>query len=77
MKGLTYRVLLKAEPEGGYTATIPSLPGYITYGENIEEAISMAREAAELYIESLVQNGENIPNESYTLEYSLTLDKAL
>jgi predicted RNase H-like HicB family nuclease len=31
---------------------VPSLPGCVTYGETIEEAIDMAKEAIELYIDS-------------------------
>jgi predicted RNase H-like HicB family nuclease len=42
---------LKEEPEGGFTVIVPSLPGCVTYGETIDEAIEMAREAMELYIE--------------------------
>ncbi len=77
MKRLTYRILLNREPEGGYTVTVPALPGCITYGENVDEAITMAKEAIELYIESLVEHHEPIPDESNTLEYSITLDKAV
>lgn len=62
MKQLTYRVLLKNEEEGGYTVTVPALPGCITYGETINEAISMANEAIGVYIESLVAHGEPIPD---------------
>lgn len=60
MKTLLYRVILLPEPEGGYTALVPSLPGCITYGEDVDEAISMAREAIELYVESLVAHGEEV-----------------
>lgn len=77
MKRLTYRVLLNREPEGGYTVTVPALPGCITYGETVDEAITMAKEAIELYIESLVEHNEPIPDESNTLEYSITLDTAV
>lgn len=77
MKQFTYRILLNREPERGYTVTVPTLPGCITYGETIEEAISMAKEAIELYIESLVAHGEPIPDESNTLEYTLTLETAV
>lgn len=72
MKQLTYRVLLNREPEGGYTVNVPALPGCITYGETIDEAITMAREAIELYVESLVAHGEPVPDETNTLEYSIT-----
>ena len=70
---LNYRILLRREPEGGYTAIVPSLPGCITYGDTIEEAIKMAKEAIELYIESLKEHGEEIPTEE-TLEYTLTVE---
>jgi predicted RNase H-like HicB family nuclease len=76
MKSQTYRILLNPEPEGGYTVIVPSLPGCVTYGETIDEAISMAEEAIELYIESLKAHGESIPDESRTLEYSLTLSSS-
>ena len=44
-----YRVLLREEPEGGYTVFAPALPGCVTYGENVAEAMAMAREAIELF----------------------------
>lgn len=47
-----YRALLSAEPEGGYTVTVPELPGCITYGENFDHALTMAKEAIELYVEA-------------------------
>jgi predicted RNase H-like HicB family nuclease len=73
MQTLSYRVLLRKEPEGGYTVIVPSLPGCITYGETIEESVAMAREAIALYIESLRAHGEEIPTEEATLEYTITL----
>lgn len=71
MRQNTYRVLLKKEPERGYTAQVPTLPGCITYGETLEEAIENVREAVELYIESLRAHNEPIPTEEDTLEYSI------
>ena len=69
----TYKILLHKEPEGGYTVTVPVLPGCITYGEDVDESILMAKEAIELYIEALQERGEAIPDDSNTLEYSLNL----
>jgi len=74
MKVLNYRILLKKEPEGDYTVMVPLLPGCVTYGETIEEAIDMAKEAIELYIESLKEHGEIIPTEEGVLEYTLTVE---
>ncbi len=70
---LSYRVLLTKEVEGGYTVTVPTLPGCITYGETVDEAISMAREAIDLYLESLEAHGDAIPDEQATLEYNVTV----
>jgi antitoxin HicB len=74
MKVLSYRILLRQEPEGGYTVIVPSLPGCVTYGDTVEEAIEMAKEAIGLYIESLKEHGEEIPTEERTLEYTLTVE---
>jgi len=46
-KNLTYRIILNKEPEGTFTAIVPSLPGCITYGDNVEHAIQMAKNAIE------------------------------
>ena len=75
MRTLTYKILLTKEPEGSYTATVPALRGCITYGDSVDHAISMAKEAIELYIEDLQERGEVVPDDSQTLEYSLNLDK--
>jgi predicted RNase H-like HicB family nuclease len=72
-KLLSYRILLRREPEGGYTVTVPTLPGCITFGSDISEAIAMAREAIDLYLESLIAHGEPVPTEEETLEYTVTI----
>jgi antitoxin HicB len=73
MRQLSYRTMLRKEPEGGYTVTVPSLPGCVTYGENIDHAILMAKEAIALYVESLEAHGEEVPSDAETLEYTLTM----
>jgi antitoxin HicB len=37
MNHLQYRVLLRKEPEGGYTVIVPILPGCVTFGETVDE----------------------------------------
>ncbi len=74
MKSLNYRILLKKEPQGGYTAIIPTLPGCVTYGYSIEEAVEMAKEAIKLYIDNLKERGEEIPTEKEMSEYTLTVE---
>lgn len=69
----TYKIHLHKEDEGGFTVTVPALPGCVTYGENVDEAIDMAKEAIQLYLEELKERGETIPDDSKTLEYSLNV----
>lgn len=49
------------EEEGGYTVTVPALPGCITQGETFDEALAMARDAIAGYLESMTAHGESIP----------------
>jgi antitoxin HicB len=56
-------ILHPALEEGGYTVTVPALPGCITQGETMEEAIAMAKDAIRLHIESLIADGEPVPEE--------------
>ena len=74
MKALNYRIMLRKELEGGYTVLVPSLPGCVTFGETIDQAVEMAREAIELYIESLREAKEDIPTDDNTLEYNLMVE---
>jgi predicted RNase H-like HicB family nuclease len=48
---MTLKVILEASDEGGYTVHVPSLPGCISEGETVEEAMENIREAVELYLE--------------------------
>jgi len=73
MKQRTYRILLTPEDDGGFSVNVPALPGCFTQGETIEEAMEMAKEAISLYVETLEEEGQPVPDDSRTLEYSLTL----
>jgi antitoxin HicB len=68
MRTLSYRITLRKEPEGGYIVLAPSLPGCVTYGKTVEEAIDMARNAITGYIESLIEDGETVPLEEELIE---------
>ncbi len=75
-----YRIVLTpapAEEGGGYTVTVPALPGCVTEGDTLEEAIAMVRDAIEGYIESLRKHGEPIPEDEPASEpATLTIDLA-
>ena len=40
---------------------VPALPGCVTYGKTVEEAIEMSRDAITGYVESLIEDGEAVP----------------
>jgi antitoxin HicB len=73
MRVLSYRVILKPEPEGGFTVTVPALPGCITYGSDIEEAKRMVKDAIQVYLESLKKHSEPIFDDADTLETQLSI----
>ena len=56
------RVILEHNESGGYTVTVPLLPGCISEGDTKKEALANIEEAIELYIESLQEDSEPIPN---------------
>lgn len=73
MKQLTYRIVLREEPEGGFTVTVPTLPGCITYGKDRKEAYEMAEDAIIGYLQSQKKHKEEIYDDSQTLEGLLTI----
>ena len=48
-----FNIMLRPEPEGGYTALVPALPGCVTYGRTVDEARVMVKDAISGYIASL------------------------
>lgn len=61
------KVVLEPSEEGGYTVYVPSLPGCISEGETIEEALQNIREAVMLYLEP-PEEAHAIPKESLIQE---------
>lgn len=60
-KILKYTAILEPEKGGGYSVTIPALPGCISEGNTFEQALRNIKEAAELYLEDLKES--EIPKE--------------
>ena len=69
--GLEYPIDIIADPDGGYVAVFPDLPGCMTQGETLEEVIHMAKEARELWLDCEYDTDPNdIPMPSYPIDYS-------
>lgn len=59
----TYRIHFEPEPEpeGGYTVTVPALPGCITWGKDYDDAVEKARECIEGFLEAMAKAGDPLP----------------
>jgi len=76
MADYQYTIFLEPDPdEGGYTVTVPALPGCVTQGETIEEAIAMAKDAIRLYIEMLMADDKSVSRE-YAHPQAVIVDDA-
>lgn len=59
-----YPVAIHKEPNSDYGVTVPDLPGCFSAGSTVDEAMLMAREAIELYLDTLIESGRDIPDAS-------------
>ncbi|MBA2392001.1 MAG: type II toxin-antitoxin system HicB family antitoxin [Ktedonobacteraceae bacterium] len=76
MSNYRYTIILHPDQEeGGYTVTVPALPGCITQGDTMDEAIAMAKDAIRLHIESLIAEGQPVPQEDEPPQ-AITIDVA-
>lgn len=65
-----YPVTFYPEEEGGYTVEIKDLPGCVSQGETLEEAMEMIEEARALWLEVAYEHGDAIPLPSTDEAYS-------
>lgn len=72
---MQYTVLLEKEPDGGFVALVPVLPGCVSQGETRDEALAKFREAAELYVEDCIAAGDPLPSEAGHEFIELTLGR--
>ena len=54
-------VVFEPQEGGGFTVYSPELPGMVTQGETLDEAIEMAEEAIRLQVESMRERGKEVP----------------
>ena len=59
-----YTAIFEPDKEvGGFTVTVPSLPGCISEGDTFEKAFENIKEAASLYLETMKKDKEKILDE--------------
>lgn len=54
---MTYTVIIRKGNESGYVATVPALPGCVSQGRTRRQTLRNAKEAIEVYIEALLEDG--------------------
>ena len=77
-KVLRYNAIFEPAEEGGFTVTVPKLPGVVTEGETFEKAMEMVKDAIKGYLEILQEQREKIPDpddKTITALVNVTLPK--
>jgi len=68
MKDFNYTIIFEKEDDGGYHVYCPALKGCHSQGDSYDEALENIRDATKLYIESLIENNEYIPEEDIVIK---------
>ena len=64
MKTYLFQVELQQEGDGRWSVWVPGMPGLTTWGHSREEALRNIQDAAEAYVEDMLEAGESIPLEA-------------
>lgn len=70
-KNLHYNLIIRPEPEGGFTVLVPALPGCVTFGKNLEEARKMAGDAIGAYLKSVKKHKGDFQHDEKSLVTSI------
>ena len=79
---LKYPVSIEEAPEGGYFIQVKDLPGCYSQGETVEEALKNVEEACKLWMESMYEDGNEIPlpgsaEKQYSGKFNVRVPKSL
>jgi predicted RNase H-like HicB family nuclease len=69
METMNFPIVIHKERGSDYGVTVPDLPGCFTAGRTLDEALAMAREAIELHLEGLVEQGQAVPRPGVIEDY--------
>jgi antitoxin HicB len=70
----SFTIIIEPNEPDGYLVTCPALPGLVTEGATLDEAYSMAQDAIQVYLESLIANGEPIPLDKITMPVRVKIE---
>ena len=77
-----YKIEISTASEGDFVVSVPDLPGCISQGETIEEALKMIEDAKKAWIETALEEGIEIPEptpaeEAYSGKFNLRIPRSL
>ena len=61
MQTYKFKAAVEKEEDGRWSSWIDALPGCVAWGYTQEEALSALKDAAEAYIEDMMEAGEDLP----------------
>ena len=79
---LPYRMeIIPDAEEGGFAVSFPDLPGCLTVGETVAEALENAKDAKSAWISAALENGLTVPepqnDDAYSGQFKLRIPKSL
>ena len=79
---LPYKIEIRPSSEGGFGVSIPDLPGCISQGETVEEAMAMIADAKAAWIEIALEDGVDIPEptpaeDAFSGKFNLRIPRSL
>ncbi len=70
----SFTILIEPNDPDGYLVTCPALPGLVTEGDTLDEALEMAKDAIEGYLISLIKHGDPIPEDTIAMPVRVRID---
>jgi len=64
---MRYTVVLSPDPQGGFTAVCPAMPGVVTEGDSLAEALANVKESAEHWLMLWLEEGNPLPDETQAM----------
>ena len=66
---MNYPIVIHKDADSDYGVTVPDLPGCFSAGRTLDEALAQAREAIELHLEGLIEEGQAVPRPGSIEQY--------
>ena len=70
----SFTIVVEQNDPDGYLVTCPALPGLVTEGDTLDDAYEMAHDAIQVYLESLIANGETVPQDKIMMPVRVKIE---